>query len=41
MEAELCEKLVSVNVLVIVIIDDNHCPSSCLMQGRRYICSNF
>jgi len=36
------EKIMSVNLYVIVIIDFKHFPGTyCLMQGRCLICSNF
>ena len=41
-KAELYEKIVSVKVLAIVIIDFKSCTSTyCLMQGRCFICSNL
>ena len=40
--AELYEKIVSVRLLVIVIIDFKRYPSTySLMQGRCFICSKF
>jgi len=39
-KAELSEKIMSVKLLVIVIIDFKHYPSTyCLMQGSCFICS--
>jgi len=41
-KAKLYEKLMSVVLLVIVIIDFKRYPSTdCLMQGRCFICSEF
>jgi len=40
--AKLNEKIVSVKLFVIGIIDFKRYPSRyCLMQGRYFICSNF